>query len=82
MKNNEYEISDFFTDEEFDNISEMFCPSGLRENCTDIDLGCCEECWKQYLNKEIKKMVKEKKSINQIEKYFNDTLKSIAYTHL
>lgn len=76
MKNNGYEVSDFFTDEEFEDIHTEWCPSGWRENCEDIDLSKCDECWMRYLNKEIKKMLSKKMSFEEILTHFCDTLKS------
>lgn len=74
MKNNEYEVSDFFTDEEFEDIHTEWCPSGWRENCEDIDLASCEICWTKYIKSEIKRMLKEKMTPLQISEHFDKTL--------
>jgi len=75
---NIYQISDFFTDEEFQNISEEFCPSDWRVNCEDMYFGSCEICWTKYIKSEIKRMLKEKMTLLQISEHFNKTLKEFG----
>ena len=67
---NKYKITDFFTDEELEDISEEWCPSGWVVNCEDIDLAECGLCWTKYLKREIRIMVKEGKTFDDIEKRF------------